>query len=122
MSRSDGLCRITIATAAAAIAVAVAVAVAAAVSAVMMTRRLMYICDIGGRATPQCRRIVQTYLSDMCCLLTLHSAKTDSTDLMTGPFLLSISFFCFYFLYYSFLFGSVRQIKLATRQLSGARK
>jgi len=51
----------------------------------------------------------------------LSSLRTDSTEFMTGPFLLSISVFCFYFLHYSFLFGSVRQIKLATRQLLGAR-
>jgi len=36
---------------------------------------------------------------------------------MTGPFLVSISIFLSH---YSFLFGSVRQIKLATRQLLGA--
>ena len=32
-----------------------------------------------------------------------------------------LRFFCFSFLHYSFLFGSVRQIKLANRQLLGAR-
>ena len=43
-------------------------------------------------------------------------------DFTTGPFLLSISvFFCFSFFHYSFLFGSVRQVKLAIRQLFGAR-
>jgi len=44
---------------------------------------------------------------------------------MTEPFLLIISiFFVFSFFitfFYSFLFGSVRQIKLAIRQLLGAR-
>jgi len=50
------------------------------------------------------------------------SLRTDSADFTTGPFLLSIPVLClFYFLHYSFLFGSVRQTKLATRQLLGAR-
>jgi len=49
------------------------------------------------------------------------SLRTDSTDFTTGPFLLSISVLClFLFLHYSFLFGSVRQTNLATRQLLGA--
>ena len=43
-------------------------------------------------------------------------------DFTTGPFLLSISVLClFQFLHYSFLFGSVWQTKLATRQLLVAR-
>ena len=51
---------------------------------------------------------------------TIDSLPT-STDFTTGPFLLSVSvFLVFQFLHYSFLFGSVRQIKLATRQLLGA--
>jgi len=51
------------------------------------------------------------------------SLRTDSTDLTTLPFLLSISVFVCSFLHYSFsFFGSVRQIKLPTRQLLGARK
>jgi len=41
---------------------------------------------------------------------------------MTGPFLLSISVFIFSFFISLFLFGSVRQIKLAIRWLLGARK
>jgi len=41
------------------------------------------------------------------------SLRTDSTDFMTGPFLLSSSVFCFFITV--FLFGSVQQIKLATR-------
>jgi len=44
---------------------------------------------------------------------------------MTEPFLLIISIFLFLvsslLFFYSFLFGSVRQIKLAIRQLLGAR-
>ena len=50
------------------------------------------------------------------------SLRTDSADFTTGPFLLSISvLYLFQFLHYSLLFGSVRQTKLATRQLLGAR-
>ena len=52
--------------------------------------------------------------------------RTDSTDFTTGPvdfttgpFLLSISVFVFSFFVTVFLFGSVRQIKLAIRQLLG---
>jgi len=41
---------------------------------------------------------------------------------MTGPFLLSISVFIFSFFISLFLFGSVRQIKLAICWLLGARK
>ena len=50
---------------------------------------------------------------------------TESTDFMTGPFLLSILVFVFLsFLHYSFCFcfGFVRQIKPVIRQLLGARK
>jgi len=43
-------------------------------------------------------------------------------DIMTGRFLLSISVFVCSFFITLFLFGSVRQIKLANRQLLGARK
>jgi len=43
-------------------------------------------------------------------------------DCMTGPFLLSISVFWFWFSSLLCFFGSVRQIKLATRQLLRARK
>jgi len=50
------------------------------------------------------------------------SPRTESTDFKTGPFLLSISDFCFIFFIALFAFGSVRQIKLAIRQLLGARK
>jgi len=48
--------------------------------------------------------------------------RTDSTDFLTGPFLLSSSVFVSSFFITLFLFGSVRQIKLAVRQLLGARK
>ena len=49
------------------------------------------------------------------------SLRTDSTDFTTRPFLLSISvFFVFIFFIILFLIGSVRQIKLATRQLLSA--
>ena len=42
---------------------------------------------------------------------------------LIGPFLLSISVFVVVsFLHYLIVFGSARQIKLATRQLLGARK
>ena len=41
-------------------------------------------------------------------------------DFTTGPFLLSISVFLFLVSSLFFVFGSVRQIKLGTRQLLGA--
>ena len=49
------------------------------------------------------------------------SLRTDSTDFTTGPFLLSIFVLCFSIFFILFLFGSVRQTKLASRQLLGAR-
>ena len=48
--------------------------------------------------------------------------RTDSTDFMVGPFLLSISVFVSSFFITLFLFGSMRHIKLAIRQLLGAHK
>ena len=67
------------------------------------------------------RKVTQT---PICTHHRLSSGlRTDSRDFMTRPFLLSISVFVFSFLHYFFVFfGSVRQIKLATRQLLGARK
>jgi len=49
------------------------------------------------------------------------SLRTDSTDFTTGPFLLSISVLCFSFFVILFCLVSVRQTKLATRQLLDAR-
>ena len=46
--------------------------------------------------------------------------RTDSTGFMTGVFLLSI-FFCFITLFFLFI-GSMRLLKVAIRQLLGARK
>jgi len=50
-----------------------------------------------------------------------YTHRTDSTDFTNGPFLLSISVILFLVSsLFFFLFGSVQQIKLATRQLLGA--
>ena len=63
-----------------------------------------------------------TSFTDLSHYRLSSGARTDSTDFMTGPFLLSISVvFSFFIILFRF-FGSVRRIELATRQLLGACK
>jgi len=65
-------------------------------------------------------------LSQIFATIDYSGLRTDSTDFMTGPVRLSVAVFVFSFFIKStlfvFCFGSMWQIKLATRQLLGARK
>jgi len=78
-------------------------------------------CDIQSTLKAWCHKLFQ-YANHKYTHHRLPSGlTTDSTDFMTGPFLPSISVFDFSFFITLFLFHSMRQIKLATRQLLGTR-
>jgi len=73
-----------------------------------------------------CTLVSESMISTLSHHILAFGLRADSTDFLTEPVLWAFRlfvflFFLFYFITLLFFFGSVRQIKLAIRQLSGAR-